>query len=225
MDSGDLLGVLNARFALYSFFSRAFDHEPDEGMLALLNSHELDDVVGSFEGSDDMLLQARTASQASNALSLLRDEYTKLFLGPEKLPVPIWESVYFSEERLLFTKTTLSVRQAYRASGFITQGYPHMADDHIATELSFLSVLSKRQCEALASADYQVVLALLKAQSSFIENHLGRWVSRFSKGLEQLEGISAFYPALASLTSSFVSEDGNAIHELNDMCQQLDQSR
>ncbi|MCB8816455.1 molecular chaperone TorD family protein [Desulfosporosinus shakirovi] len=71
-------------------------------------------------------------------------EYTRLFIGPTKLPVPPWESVYVSKERLLFQESSLKVRQrqCYLNYNFLPAKYRSEADDHIALELDFMYNLS-----------------------------------------------------------------------------------
>lgn len=214
MDADYLSGILRARLGYYLVFSRMFDHEPDAYALQTICSSEFSSICDLLDGATQTLKNVQDIAQQEDAVEMLTREYTLLFLGPEKLPVPIWESVYFDRDSLLFTADTLSVRNAYRASGFISKGYPNMPDDHIATELSFLAELSQRACNAQESGNSRDVGETLQSQLTFLEQHLGRWIGIFSTQMQAVEGISMFYPSLASLASDFVVNDKEALQQL-----------
>ncbi len=59
---------------------------------------------------------AETARGAftENAFDELRDDYTRLFLGPATVLAPPWESVYFNDERMVFQEQTMQVRGWYQ---------------------------------------------------------------------------------------------------------------
>ncbi|MEI3231097.1 MAG: molecular chaperone TorD family protein, partial [Gordonibacter pamelaeae] len=64
------------------------------------------------DGEGARLQDALAEVAAANGLGQLRSVYTKLFIGPAKLPAPPWESVYATGGRpLLFQESTLAVRR------------------------------------------------------------------------------------------------------------------
>ena len=144
----------------------------------------------------------------------LREEYTRLFIGPAKPPAPPWESVYVSGEPLLFQESTLAVREAYLREGFRAAGYPHEADDHVATELNFMAALCKRALDAYESGDTELCRSTLEAQAHFLSEHLLVWIREFSDRLGAVRGISAFYPSFAALAALVCERDAEVIQEL-----------
>jgi len=89
---------------------------------------------------------------------LLQADYDQLFVAPDHLPVPPWESVYRTSERLVFDWPTLQVRDEYRRMDIATTR-PADPDDHVGLELLFMGIL----CEREAAGDIQAALAQANA--------------------------------------------------------------
>lgn len=106
--------------------------------------------------------------------TLLHD-YTRLFIGPDKVLAPPWESVFVQEGRLVFTETTLEVRQWYRRFGLELENLHKEPDDHIGLELAFLANLAGQAVEALETGEEVEYQRLMQAQADFYAAHLGRW--------------------------------------------------
>ncbi|MBK8797751.1 MAG: molecular chaperone TorD family protein [Anaerolineales bacterium] len=81
-------------------------------------------------------------------LPALREEYTVLFIGLERVAAPPWESVYLSRDHLLFDEQTLQVRDAYAAFGLQIPHIDREPDDHIGFELLFLAHLMQQAAHA-----------------------------------------------------------------------------
>src|SRR5574340_779574 len=76
-------------------------------------------------------------STSSNAeFEELLWEYTRLFIGPYKLPCPPWESVYTSPKRLMMQDSADQVMQLYREAGLSIET-TNVMPDHIGAELNF----------------------------------------------------------------------------------------
>lgn len=72
-----------------------------------------------------------------------------MFIGIGTRVAP-WESVYVSPDRLVFQASTLAVRDAYGAAGFVAKNKGAEPDDHIATECDFMAKLAAQAAEAFA---------------------------------------------------------------------------
>lgn len=118
----------------------------------------------------------RQAGYTAALLQTLQVDYTNLFTGMRKLPVAPWESVYFSEERLVFQAQTLDVRTWYRRYGLEVQNLKKEPDDHIGLELIFIAHLAQLGLTALADGDNLAFEQALAAQRDFLSKHLFRWV-------------------------------------------------
>jgi TorA maturation chaperone TorD len=105
-------------------------------------------------------------------------EYTRLFIGPYRLPSPPWESVYTSPKRLLMQEAYDAVLDLHREAG-LTIPDPHIHADHIGSELNFLAVLYERAESGTGDEGKAAEMA-----ERFLSEHLRKWVPAFSRDLE-----------------------------------------
>lgn len=210
--------VLANREFLYRYAARAFSAEPDNAMLEVIADCQtlqqcllFDDGGGLLVGAE---VKIRDSLRPGIELDKLADEYTRLFVGPAALPVPPWESVFVSKEPVLFNEVTLAVRKAYRNSGFRASGYPHEADDHVATELNFMAALCAKARDAAEVGGEKALSEIVRVQLTFLEEHLLVWIREFSDRLKEVDGISSFYPSFASLAVLVCERDAEVIQEL-----------
>lgn len=224
MENDDILAVALANRAfIYRYLWRAFADEPDGDYLDIVTSDQAQEEFALFAGENSELcrIQSSIASYAASeldALTALRVEYTKLFVGPGALPAPPWESVYCCGEDLLFQESTLEVRNDYRASGYEAVGYPHEADDHLATEFGFMAALSSDAASAFDDGDVDRVEVILSRQLMFLSKHLNVWLPKMKERLDGADTkIGPFYRAFISLACGVCAKDVGAIGELMGM--------
>jgi TorA maturation chaperone TorD len=203
--------VLAARQYLYVLYENILGNEPtveqlqaiDAGAareaLALVRAAagvgDEDDELASMPFLDDLEGRVQALDQA-------RSDYTRLFLGPGKVPVPPWESVYATKSRVLFTEETLQVRETYRANGYLPADYPHVADDHLALELDFMAHLAGEALEA--GPDDR--LAYLHTSKQFLNDHLLKWAPSYAADM-QAQSREHFYAAVAQSLAGFLQLD------------------
>lgn len=209
--------LLQNRSFVYSCLGRVFGAAlDDESLRLLLDPHTVDEcslLDGEGECGAQLLITS-LEGVSSESLDMLQKEYLRLFVGPDQIAVLPWESVYVCGEELLFQESTLSVRKAYLSAGFRAAGYPHEPDDHIATELSFMAELSDRAKSLFESGDIGQYKKTLLAQQAFLKDHLLVWIREFSDRLNEVDGISSFYPSFASLAALVCERDAEVIEEL-----------
>jgi TorA maturation chaperone TorD len=212
--------------------SRAFNHLAFQSLFGdivspvLLKTLKSDAAYQSFEvyAKEGGASYAESLGAACEALAVidvasdevlddLKSEYTRLFIGPDNLEAPPWESMHTSALRSLFQEVTLEVRNCYRAQGFLPAEYPRVADDHIALEFAFLAQLGSRAQMAYASADIETTRAALTASQQFLEDHLLVWLPKYVLALESAEKID-FYPVMAGFSLEFSKADKAALEEL-----------
>lgn len=226
--------LLSNRLLLYSLFHAVFGREPDAALLKILSSHE---VTESFkllseekgdvmEQAADFLSQWTENAPDEELLSQLRSEYTRLFIGPDKLAAPPWESVYRSKQGLLFQESTLTVREIYRNQGLRPEEYPHVPDDSLALELDFMTHMARRSLAVLrnTAADswdgtdpaLQVntdLADLLTIQEAFLREHLLFFVSKLPEKIS-VSSSGLFYPQMLSILLDFLKKDREFLLEL-----------
>lgn len=149
----------------------------------------------------------------------VRVDYARLFVGAQKVAAPLWESVYFNRERMVFQQQTLDVRMAYRAYGLEVESYGHEPDDHLASELLFVAHLASVARAALEAGDADRARVALADQRAFAHEHLLTWVGAWRDLViarcsgpaanptpGTAEGRTGFYRGFARLTAAACEE-------------------
>ncbi len=124
-------------------------------------------------------------------------EYTRLFIGPYKLPCPPWESVYTSPQRLMMQEACDEVKSSYNEIG-LTVNNPDIMPDHIGIELNFLALLYEKM-----ESNPEKRLSYLAFAKRFLDEHLTRWIFQFTADMEEAAD-TFFYKTLARVTRNFI---------------------
>jgi putative dimethyl sulfoxide reductase chaperone len=176
--------LLQNRLYINQFIRFIFDASPNMKQLIPFISHPqwrpLCEISDGFRRIDDAIQELHTVK--GEKVKQLQEEYNRLFVGPNALPAPLWESVYLGREHLLFEEVTLEVRKCYRQYGLTFIRESKEPDDHIVIELEFLSYLIQKtiDCE-----DVERKKRLLDDQYSFLNNHLLKWCPLFCELLSK----------------------------------------
>lgn len=207
---------LAERHAVYCLFAALLRGDLEAGVSILRQESLLRHFSESFEcGSVREYagqLRRELAEQPDKKtfLLVLRQEYNRLFVGPDRLVAPPWESVYGTQEKLLFGEPEAAVRRVYRRFGLAlaTAGEPA---DHFALELAFMA----RLC-ALAAAEADKVREMLTGQREFLVEHLLKWVPNWAGDVCQ-ESPNGFWRNLAALIRGWLENDFNEIGVMIEM--------
>ncbi len=211
--------LLAARAAAYRILQNIFGNEPNMEGLNSLNSQASRDVLGLVaEGENPsapslFLAVERCLQGKEEQLDQLKVSFTRLFVGPGNMEAPPWESLYLSKESSLFQASTLEVRKAYVAQGFIAQSYPNVADDHIGLELDFMARLAEKAAESFSAGDTVVTKEYLIASASFLDQHLLVWIPLFVAVLTKADHAD-FYREAGAVLEELLSVDQRSIQEV-----------
>ena len=214
----EIIEVLLAnRFYLYSLLYKCFGREPDEAQMKLLASEQTGESFALLGGEvlgkvPAFLNEIRIDLEDPEFLDRVRSEYMHLFVGPEKLVAPPWESVYQGEDAMLFQEVTLEVRKAYRAFGMRAEAYQRVPDDSLALELAFMSTLAGRALDAFRDGDDAGVRTNLSGSAEFLKKHLLRWVPKFLERMTK-SPTDCLYPQLSLILDSFLKKDAETTEE------------
>jgi putative dimethyl sulfoxide reductase chaperone len=143
----------------------------------------------------------------------LRNEYTRLFIGLGTVLAPPWESVFFSEKRLIFQEETLQVRSWYRQFGLEVEKINHEPDDHLGLELAFLAHLSGLAAEALQNSDLEKYEEIQKAYLQFLIEHPLRWAEIWCEQV-LAHAQTDFFRGLALIIKGVFVEKASAVKGL-----------
>ncbi len=129
----------------------------------------------------------------------LQEDNLRMFIGLNKVPAPVWESVYFSEKRLMFQEQTLQIREWYARFGLQAERINKEPDDHIGLEMLFIAHLASLALQAFEQNDEPKLNEILQAQRDFLSEHLLRWGPVWAKLVKQ-HAATDFYRGIAHLT-------------------------
>jgi TorA maturation chaperone TorD len=135
---------------------------------------------------------------SQDTFDALRSDYNRLFFGPGQIQAPLWESVHFNEERLLFQEQTAQVRHWYERFGLEPASTAREPEDHLGLELAFVAQLAAQALQALDTQQPAEAVALLAAQRQFLAEHPLQWVPTWY-GLVDRQARTEFWRAIAQL--------------------------
>jgi putative dimethyl sulfoxide reductase chaperone len=206
--------LLQSRLYLNQLIRFVFDFPPDrEALLEVSNQPQFQSLC-EISNACRTIQKGIQPLQTQNGeyLKQLQEEHNRLFVGPNVLPAPLWESVYLGKEHLLFEEVTLAVRECYHHYGlsFIREG--NEPDDHIVIELEFLHFLIKKTLE---SDDLDTQNQLLADQYSFLTNHLLKWCPIFCETLSNSTSFE-LYQGAALLLAEYLDLEYELIPALKE---------
>ena len=209
--------MMAAREHAYRLFTVLLREEPDDSILdilkdpgtyqrlAILASGDVDSCEASAVFRS-VLAEMEQNCRYCDDVDRLRDEYTRLFIGPCELVSPPWESAYEGKGNVIMQESTLEVRKCYLREKLLPLGHPRVADDHISLELDFMARMSGRLLKAHDAHDAGEVARIVCVQQEFLDEHLLSWVPRYRTALDQA-ARSGFYPMVITAVGAFLKVD------------------
>ncbi|MDR3538448.1 MAG: molecular chaperone TorD family protein [Acetobacteraceae bacterium] len=131
------------------------------------------------------------------ALDSIERDNTALFIGPDN-PVPMWESVWTTKDRLLFADCTSDVEQAFARAGFVVPGAGREPADHLAHEFSFIAALLARTVAAVEAGNTIQARRQIETAAAFFDQHPARWAADCLRDIEA-RASTDFYRGAALL--------------------------
>ena len=185
----------NELIEAYGLLGSMYLCKPDRETLSswkALLSEAVPDILSDLKNALDKIDIA-----SDSELEDLLWEYTRLFIGPYKLPCPPWESVYTSPKRLMMQEAYDEVRDYYNKAELTINNQGIMAD-HIGAELNFLAVVLQK-----ANSDPEKEQYYRNLAKGFLTEHIIKWVPQFARDMEDAADLP-FYKTLAKVTRSMV---------------------
>ncbi len=214
-DRLELEALLLARTYLYELFFRLTGATPDARMAGVLAARETYDVLDEYARENAPLGALRDivrafggrAREDEGALGDLRDEYTRLFIGPGMLPCPVQESPYLTHENTVMQQDSVDVRRIYHACSLRPVKEQRFPDDHVAMMCSFMAKMAQRARDAFAAGDGKALGATLAEQKGFVAGHMATWLGDFARALRHNSRTCVLYPQLVEGLAVFVQVD------------------
>lgn len=212
--------LLQFRLSIYSFLgfifynkipSDRFQRDHLNNSIRLLISQECDEEIPGRKELQDYLNHIESSE---GYYRILRQDFQDLFEGPGKLLAPPWESVYLSEEQLMFESQTIEVRELHRKYGLQIQNFGTEPEDHIGLELQFMGFLASRAVDLFEPYSSNELFKIMKVQKDFLQKHLLLWVDQFTS-LVQLGAKTSFYKGLALFLLWYLENDAAFLNSLS----------
>lgn len=198
------------RFDTYRLLADAF-YLPDEYLIDSLVTVEkcMEEISGkSLEHNN---IPAGIGKK--DGIELMKVDYAKLFVGPFSLLAPPYGSIYLEGEGVVMGNSTADIQKWYQATGLDVDVQFKDAPDHIAAELEFMHLLIFKELEVMQQEETEGAIHYLKMQRTFLEYHLGAWISDFAENVVN-NAQTTFYRNLARATKTFVMDDLETITAL-----------
>ena len=218
-ESVALEALLLARARLYALFHKLFGAAPDAAVLEALLGGATADAVDEYAEDDEtmhgfgrFLSEVAAAEGRAALLETARDEHVRVLVGPGALPAIPWEAPYRTGEPTVFQEDTLAVRAAYRARGVQPRKMQRVPADHVSLECAFMAREARFSLAQLIAGDVCALAAGLRAQQSFVVEHMTAWLGEYAKGLRR-SATAVLYPQAAEALAAFVALDATFLAE------------
>ncbi len=204
MKMEDFLTHEQSRMQVYRFLAECYQL-PNENLIENLD-YLSDHMSVICNQAASCVYRMKEVIGQLDDLEQLKIDYAKLFVGPYKLLAPPYGSVYLEGERKVMSDSTLDVKDRYREAGLNVAEDFKEPPDHVAAELEFMYFLIFKEIEAITHSDVEDIVNYMQEQQSFLENHLGAWMSDFTKNIIA-NSDSEFYKKLAKSTKIFINQE------------------
>lgn len=202
---------LEGRIVVYDLLRQLYLRPPTPEVLSLVRSLRLnlEAAPGAIRKGLELL---QGSSGDKTVVPALVAEYTRLFVGPEQVPVPPFESCYRTGDSLVMQEVTTQVRRAYLEAGLLARRLYSDPDDHVGMEWEFLYALAEKAADAQARGDATEVEIWHVKRRRFLEDHLLRWGPQFCDRL--LAAAShPFFRGLALFTQGVLDVEAQELAE------------
>lgn len=215
-DALQLEALLFSREYLYMLAHKLFGGAPDADLIETLLSDATADVVDEIAGDDATLagllgfLGELRARDAAGLLEDARDEYARIFVGPQALPASPYESPYTGAHDMgLFQENTLAVRAWYRERGLRAKRLQAVPDDHVSMMCAFMAAQAARALSLLRAGCFAELAASLRDQGAFVGAHLANWVGTFATSVRNSRAgaRAVLYPQMLEAFAALVRVD------------------
>lgn len=215
----DYSALNQSRVIIYDFLSNVFGSPMEYSTLDEIGKNDSLKSLATFSEGAKVILNMIESLQERGYEEInkeLKEEYTRLFIGPNALPAPLWESVYLDKEHIMFGEETMEVREAYEQFGLKFVRLNKEPEDHISIELEFISYLIKKSSLFNPYCNKDQVITYLDGQIRFMNDHLLKWAPQFCELLSKATDCK-LYQGAAVLLAEFLPCDLEIVTNLREV--------
>ena len=168
-------------------------------------------------------MERAVAKRHSGTRQELAVDFTGAFAGTSswkgRYATP-YESVFTSEEGLLFQESYHEVHRLYRENGVRKGAGFDFPDDHLSYICEFQAVLARRAVEALEAGDAERALEQVRRSQAVLRDHVLSWFDDFEETALLLVK-TRFYRGVLKMTKGFFLFDAGVLEDLAEELERL----
>ena len=201
------------RKTIYFILALLYDGKIDEALEIMrendLLQHFADYIDNTLlsSGSSEVIKEIEDNQSNNGYRALILNDYQRLFVGPDEILAPLWESVYKTKDKLLFGEIELEVRKFYNSVGLDVK--ESESADYLPFQLSFMS----RLCNIDEKNNVESMKKSLVKQSDFLKEHLLSWTYSWVEDVSKNSKI-LFWTGFAQITRGWLENDLDEIEKV-----------
>lgn len=206
----DELDVARAlhRAAMYRLLGAALGHPERDQLAEVARVARTAAADPSVAPEIRPLLAALELAVGDGELDAIIQEHVRLF--DRQVRCSPYESAYVEAGGMAGKPAMLAdIAGFYAAFGLADPRDRVDAEDHIAAELEFMSVLALKEAFALGEGHADGLEVTRRAEASYLDDHLGRWAGAFAGALREATALP-YYAAIADLVSAWLAAECEA---------------
>ena len=195
-DNNNLLKGYNM---LLNFAGSMITHEPTE---EIINEFWNKGILKRFPVSSNnprfimaASLLRGSCDEKSFCAGKMNDDFHRLFNGSVTSLATPYESMYRSSYNLMPDKQSLEVRVFYNSYGFKSKFKDKIPDDHLGTELLFLTLLIDKY---LLYDDKFCIVEMKSEIRRFLQQHILSWIEEWNEKV-QIHSQTTCYKGIGTL--------------------------
>ncbi|QED49463.1 TorD/DmsD family molecular chaperone [Cytobacillus dafuensis] len=204
-ENSNLISMMKDRKSQYEFLCTAFSNPILKEVLNIWKEQLSFKSIISDEHFR-LFFSELSSQKVEEIFEKEKENFLRLFFGPEHIPAPPWESVYRTRERLLFGEPTLKMREKLKIFNLNYEEENKEPEDHISLELEFMSHLIDKSLKSINEENEKEFSRALHYQFLLLDDHLVKWAEPFTEDILSFT-TSAFYKGLAQFLREFIKQD------------------
>ena len=204
---------LAERKTIYIMLALLYDGKIDQALEIIRENDLLQNFAAYIDntlisvGSGKVIKEIDENQNNNDYRALILNDYQRLFVGPDEILAPLWESVYKTKDKLLFGEIELEVRRFYNSVELdVKDSEPA---DYLPFQLSFMS----RLCNIDENNNVKDINKSLVKQSDFLKEHLLSWTYSWVEDVSKNAKI-LFWSGFAQITRGWLENDLNEIERV-----------
>jgi len=204
---------LAERRSIYFILALLYDGKIDKALEIIRENDLLQNFAAYIDntlisvGSGKVIKEIDKNQNNNDYRALILNDYQRLFVGPDEILAPLWESVYKTKDKLLFGEIELEVRRFYNSVELdVKESEPA---DYLPLELSFMS----RLCKIDGENKLEDINKNLVKQHDFLKEHLLSWISSWAGDVNK-NAETKFWVGFTQLTKGWLENDLGEIEKL-----------